>query len=429
MGREIVYCEACGISLREADFAKGKACEVDNRPYCTACAPFRPAPAAPEPEPSRTKTPLGAAKKFSSTSMPAQTGTPRRAVPAAPKGPPTLLYAGIGAGALLLLILVAAAASGRPKPPPHTEPLPKTFPKSSPTPERPVPPARRAGEEPPSKRPSATQKEPETLKELTEQEKRARFDGFLAQIRSMIASDKEFERRTEIEGMIAAAEKSAGPRLADARALRAQYEGAFDAAAKAAADGARAEADRLWAERKYAEAAERAGKLPGIFKGTRHAEALRMHAEDLAKRGPEQAEKDREAALGEWKVWKVESGQPGLPKVRDTYLGRSGVFETHPPTRDKPASLERTIEVPAGKKTSLSLWVAPHAQGDWELRVLADGKLLHTQAVSPPNSGWKQATVDLTPLAGKKIVLRLENAATDWAWEFGYWSDVVVKSE
>jgi hypothetical protein len=31
--------------------------------------------------------------------------------------------------------------------------------------------------------------------------------------------------------------------------------------------------------------------------------------------------------------------------------------------------------------------------------------------------------VDLSPLAGRKVALRLENRANGWSWEFAYWSD------
>src|SRR5439155_22477632 len=106
MGQEIVYCEACGISLRETDFAKGKACEVDHRPYCPACAPFRPAAA---PEPARPPS-----KKASSSGFPAPPLTPRRAAATVPanKGSPSMAIAGAVGGVVLLILLIAFATSG-----------------------------------------------------------------------------------------------------------------------------------------------------------------------------------------------------------------------------------------------------------------------------------------------------------------------------
>src|SRR4029077_8551814 len=41
MGRQIVYCEGCGNSLREDDFDRGKAREIENRPFCTECRPYK----------------------------------------------------------------------------------------------------------------------------------------------------------------------------------------------------------------------------------------------------------------------------------------------------------------------------------------------------------------------------------------------------
>jgi hypothetical protein len=421
MGQEIVYCEACGVSLREADFAKGKACEVDHRPYCTACAPFRP----PAPEPARPS------RKVSSGHLEAIPGTPRRAIPTVPaaKGPQPAVIAGIVGGVVLLIVLIAFATSGgTPTPPPANAPSrtgrePVLEPR-----EKSAPPPRRTEEEP--RRLASGARDADTLREPTEEEKSARFEAFLAQIRTRIAEDPGFQRRTEVERMIAAAEKMAGTRAAQVREVRSLYEKSLEDAGKAAIDAARAEAETLWSQKKYAEAVERARTIPEAFHGTRRAEELRAFADDLAKRATEAAEKDRLEALGPWKVWKVESsGEAGMPKLLDSYAGRQKVFETHPLTREKPGSLERTVEIPAGKKTTLSLWVAPHQQGDWELRVLADGKLIHKQEVTPPNSGWKQVKVDLTPFAGKKILLRLENAATGWAWEFGFWSDIELKSD
>jgi hypothetical protein len=282
-----------------------------------------------------------------------------------------MILAACVAGGIVILILIMVAASGRPKPPPPPPSAPKTSVDPAPAP----PPERRVTEEPPPRKPVAVQREPETLKEPTEQEKSAKLDAFLAQIRTMISADKEFERREEIGGMIAAAEKSAGSRLADVRALREHYERSFEDAAKAS------------------------GK-------------------------PRSAEPDA------WKLWKIESSnEGGCPKFHASHAGRENVLETHPLSREKPAGLEREFDLPAGKKSTLSLWVAPHSKGDWELRILADGKLLHKLDISPPNSGWKPVTVDLSPLAGKKTLLRLENAATGWLWEYGFWSGIEIRSE
>jgi hypothetical protein len=42
---------------------------------------------------------------------------------------------------------------------------------------------------------------------------------------------------------------------------------------------------------------------------------------------------------------------------------------------------------------------------------------------------WKLISIDLSSYAGKKVKVRLENVANDWNFEFGYWSDIQLKSK
>ena len=83
--------------------------------------------------------------------------------------------------------------------------------------------------------------------------------------------------------------------------------------------------------------------------------------------------------------------------------------------------------MPAGRKAALNFAVAAHEQGDWELRVLANGEVIHKQTVDRNGPRWKQVTVDLSRFAGKTVKLRLENCANNWSFEFGYWSDLELK--
>jgi hypothetical protein len=411
MGREIVYCEGCGISLREVDFEKGKAREIDHRPYCIACRPL-------DPSPSKAAHPQVSGRKAPAADPPSA----RRHAPS-PRRSHAAVVAGAAAGgiAIVVLLLVAALSSGRrapPSPPPPS--VARTEPARVPPP---------ASPEAVARRPAPVLREPEALREPTEQEKSAKLDAFLAEIRGMIAKDKDFERRAEIEGMIAAAERSAGARVADVQALRALHAKAFDDAAKAACAAVRADAERLWGEKKFAEAAARAAEIPGRFESTARAAELRTYAADLSKRAADAEARQREEALARWKAWKVDTSPDEDSGVMPSYGGRAYVYQTHPHSREKAASLERTAAVPAGMKTVLSMWVAPDAQGDWELRVLADGKELHKQVIGPPGSGWRRVTVDLTTLAGRKAALRLEHVANDWYYEAGFWADLELKSE
>jgi hypothetical protein len=81
-----------------------------------------------------------------------------------------------------------------------------------------------------------------------------------------------------------------------------------------------------------------------------------------------------------------------------------------------------------GKKTTLSFNVAAHEQGDWELHVVANDQVVKKEIVDKTGARWKTIQIDLTPFAGKKVNLRLENAANDWNWEFGYWNDIQITS-
>ncbi len=130
----------------------------------------------------------------------------------------------------------------------------------------------------------------------------------------------------------------------------------------------------------------------------------------------------------EWRV--VAPEFEGTPAKLHDYAGKQNVLLTHPFDREKPAALERELTIPAGRKTTLKFLVAAHEKGDWELRVLANGKPLLKQLIARQGTeAWHPVTVDLTPLAGQKVTLRLENAANGWSWEFGYWSIIEVKSE
>ncbi len=115
------------------------------------------------------------------------------------------------------------------------------------------------------------------------------------------------------------------------------------------------------------------------------------------------------------------------PSKLPFYAGRNNVLMTHPIDRQHGSGIERTIEVPAGKKTELTFQVAAHERGDWELRVLADGKLLKSERIDHEGTRWKSVRIDLSEFAGRKVAVRLENCANDWAWEFGYWSDLQLQ--
>ena len=137
---------------------------------------------------------------------------------------------------------------------------------------------------------------------------------------------------------------------------------------------------------------------------------------------------DRESVALWNPAWRLNAPDfEGTPTKLPEFHGRANVLGTHPFNAEKPAAIERTLDLPADRTSVLRVAVAAHDQGDWKLRVLADGKLLHESVVTHDAPRWRTVSVDLKPLAGRKVTLRLENAANDWSWEFGYWADLVIE--
>lgn len=123
--------------------------------------------------------------------------------------------------------------------------------------------------------------------------------------------------------------------------------------------------------------------------------------------------------------WRVESPEfEETPAKLPEFAGRRNVLVTHPVDERTPAALVHLLTLPPGGRAMLRFAVTAHEQGDWELRVKADGEVIHRQTVTPDGERWKPVQVDLTRFAGGRVVLRLENAANNWAYEFGYWADL-----
>jgi putative heme-binding domain-containing protein len=129
--------------------------------------------------------------------------------------------------------------------------------------------------------------------------------------------------------------------------------------------------------------------------------------------------------------WQVDSPQfEGAPAKYPSFNGRANVLMTHPYDSKTPAAIVRPYVPALGRKTVLSFLAASHAKGDWELRVVVDGETLHKQVVGHDKEPWTAVRIDLSAYAGRRIVLRLENAANDWNYEFGYWADLkILESE
>ena len=122
-------------------------------------------------------------------------------------------------------------------------------------------------------------------------------------------------------------------------------------------------------------------------------------------------------------------GEGGV--VHHASFRNTTAVQTHPKDRQTPCKLSRKLNVPEGLKTHLKMKVSHHPHGDWQLRVLADGKVIEDQLVSAKTvtKEWLDVSVDLSMFAGKTIQLELENRANNWQNEWAYWHQVKVVSE
>ena len=130
--------------------------------------------------------------------------------------------------------------------------------------------------------------------------------------------------------------------------------------------------------------------------------------------------------------------------VRVTGVGEGGVVQhqifrnksavqTHPLDRNTPCVLTLPrVDVPKGETTALKLRVSHHPHGDWQLRVLANGKLIDDRMVSTEtvsSNEWLDVSVDLSQFAGQRINVSLENRANDWHNEWAYWNQIEIVTE
>jgi hypothetical protein len=366
MGREIVYCEGCGHSLRESDFEKSRARMIDNRPYCTECRPFEDGEAEPAPRRSPSGKIAAQQRKSATGSIPVAPA-PRRPSPASQSNPLPIIA---GVGGVVFIILIFAVTQGGSKRPPAPEPAPAPpieIPAYRPPPVEPPPPRDPAPRDPPPRREPTPAPSGRTSDPLVAPSAAEKLEAFLNQIRQRIGDDSRKERTEEILRMLGAAAKIAGPRLSEVEKLKADYLATLD-------------------------------------------EPLRL------------------AAL--WSEWTITSStEPGATGLLPSYGDRASVYMTHPLRQGVPATLAREVDIPTGKKTTLSFWVSCHQKGDFELRVYADAKELLKEVIGPKGSGWREKSVDLSSFAGRRIALRLENFPNDWDWEHAYWSDLKVVSE
>ena len=132
--------------------------------------------------------------------------------------------------------------------------------------------------------------------------------------------------------------------------------------------------------------------------------------------------------------WTIsECGQDMNPGIRETLRGKQNVLVTHPVNRTTPCVLTNSIDIPAGKKTTLRVVVGHHERGDWDLVIRVNGSPQKTVDIGntlSKGTGWTEVTYDLTSFAGNNNVkIDLENKASGWSNEGGYWAEIEIKSQ
>lgn len=153
-------------------------------------------------------------------------------------------------------------------------------------------------------------------------------------------------------------------------------------------------------------------------------------APDIASMAPQKSNVDWESVSLWNPEWKVECPEAqGSPAKLPEYKDRNNVLKTFPFWHQRGAALIRDLEVPAKGKTWIVVEVGAAEGDEWMLRVFADLKMIRRQKIDSSEGAWKTVRIDLTPFAGRKIPVRLENYAFNWNDETGYWSSVQVVHE
>jgi hypothetical protein len=110
------------------------------------------------------------------------------------------------------------------------------------------------------------------------------------------------------------------------------------------------------------------------------------------------------------------------------HQGNTNVLRTHPKDQKTPAVLRSAVILPAGKNSRLELEVHRHAEGDWNLIVLANGEKLQETLINKDNANekWASVSVDLSKFAGQPVLLEVQNAPNNWQNEDAYWSRIAI---
>lgn len=108
--------------------------------------------------------------------------------------------------------------------------------------------------------------------------------------------------------------------------------------------------------------------------------------------------------------------------------GRKPVLRTQGPDNKQPFVLRGFLTIPAGKPVTLQLQVGHDPESEWQLVVTANGQTLHDGVVGPATAkdGWLDLSIDLGRVAGKNVLLTVEQRPLKDVRKPAYWSRAAV---
>jgi len=155
-----------------------------------------------------------------------------------------------------------------------------------------------------------------------------------------------------------------------------------------------------------------------------------------AKAEADGAEDDPASWDPDWKMEALQNPTENAPKFSPDAEAGHKVLVMHPFSPTQPATLTRTLTLPAASAMLLSARVAALAapRSDWMLQAFADNiPIRPPQAIGDvPGQHFFTIAWDLTPWQGKTVTLRLENAsggAVPWLNEWSCWAWIRVEPQ
>jgi len=146
-----------------------------------------------------------------------------------------------------------------------------------------------------------------------------------------------------------------------------------------------------------------------------------------------------EAVFPGWKLTNcAQVANTGLPVLGSGAI--NAAFITHPQSEASPAMITKTVEIPRGKTTTLKLAVTGYEGRDqqWELLVRIDMADVFQKVITgtkerhKPVTDLQEINIDLTPYAGKEIMIDLYNRPAPGGnplTALAYWGKIGIVSE